>query len=150
VRTLCVVPCGKTKIWDKHPGAGPTVAKEVYLGPFAKKCREYAERFHPSSWCILSAKYGFLFPDDEVPRPYNVSFNDRKTNPIKVEDLWAQATKKGLNVHEEIVVLGGRIYTHMVKEVFPKADIFAPLSHCGGIGYMMKELKEAINRGSPL
>jgi len=62
MRTLCVIPCGKTKIWDKKPDAGSTNARDVYIGPFAKKCREYAEKFYSTSWCILSAKHGFLFP----------------------------------------------------------------------------------------
>ena len=62
MKTLCIVSCGNRKIWDKNPKAGPTKAECVYIGPFAKKCREYALRFYPSSWYILSAKYGFLFP----------------------------------------------------------------------------------------
>ena len=55
-------PMWNRKIWDKNPKAGPTKAECVYIRPFAKKFREYAMRFHPSSWYILSAKYGFLFP----------------------------------------------------------------------------------------
>ena len=87
MKTLCIVPCGNRKIWDKNPKAGPTKAECVYIGPFAKKCREYAMRFYPSSWYILSAKYGFLFPDELVTGPYNESFNDRKTNPITTKEL---------------------------------------------------------------
>lgn len=34
---LCIVPCGTKKIWDENPNAGPTLAKDVYIGPFAKK-----------------------------------------------------------------------------------------------------------------
>jgi len=73
IKVLCIIPCGNRKIWDKNPNAGPTRAKDVYIGPFAKKCKEYAEKFYLSSWCILSAKYGFLFPDDIVPGSYNVT-----------------------------------------------------------------------------
>jgi hypothetical protein len=47
MKTLCIVPCGKTKIWDKNPNAGPTKAEYVYVGSFAKKCREYATTFYP-------------------------------------------------------------------------------------------------------
>ena len=47
--TLCIVPCGRKKIWDKFPNHGPTEAKFVYIGPFASKCKEYAEMFFPSS-----------------------------------------------------------------------------------------------------
>jgi hypothetical protein len=74
----------------------PTPAKDVYIGPFAKKCREYAEKFHSSAWCILSAKHGFLFPDDKIPGPYNVSFNDKNTKPINIKKLLIKVRKKNL------------------------------------------------------
>lgn len=122
----------------------------MYIGPFAKKCREYAEKFYPYLWCILSAKYGFLFPNDIVPGPYNVSFNDRKTNPITTKELSAQVMEKGLNNYERIVILGGKNYVKMVKEVFSSKEILVPLSECKGIGYMMGKLNEAIKRGVPL
>ena len=145
--TLCIVPCGNRKIWDKNPSAGPTKARDVYVGPFATKCREYAEMFYPSTWCILSAKYGFLFPDDIVPSSYNVSFNDRKTNPITTKKLSAQVTVKGLDYYDKIIVLGGKNYVVMANEVFSSKEILTPLSDCKGIGYMMGRLKNAIKRG---
>ena len=118
MKVICIIPCGNRKIWDKNPNAGPTRARDVYIGPFAKKCKEYAEKFYPSSWCILSAKYGFLFPDDIVPGPYNVTFNDKRTNPISVEELSKQVKEKGLDRYEKILVLGGKKYVSMVRKVF--------------------------------
>ncbi len=150
MKTLCIVPCGNRKIWDKKPNAGPTKARDVYIGPFAKKCREYAEKFFPSSWCILSAKYGFMFPDEIISGPYNVSFNDKNTNPISLYELSNQVIEKGLDKYNRIVVLGGRYYINIVKAVFYQREIYAPLSDCQGIGYMMGKLNEAIQRGIPL
>ncbi|PNR88048.1 hypothetical protein X925_07365 [Petrotoga sp. 9T1HF07.CasAA.8.2] len=150
MKTLCVVPCGNKKIWDKNPNAGPTKAKYVYIGPFAKKCREYAMRFYPSSWCILSAKYGFLFPNDIVPGPYNVSFNDRKANPITTKELSAQVKEKELDRYGQIVILGGKNYVEMANRVFSSKEILTPLSNCKGIGYMMGKLNDAIKKGVPL
>jgi len=147
---LCITTCGNQKIWDKNPTAGPTKAKNVYIGQFATKCREYAEKFHQSSWCILSAKHGFLFPDDIVPCSYNVSFNDKKTNPITVRELRAQVTEMGLDKYSGIVVLGGRKYVAIIKEVFPTKEILSPLGDCKGIGYMMGRLNDAIKRGVSL
>jgi len=126
-KVLCIIPCGNRKIWDKNPNAGPTRARDVYIGPFAKKCKEYAEKFYPSSWCILSAKYGFLFPDDIVPSPYNVTFNDKRTNPISVEELSKQVKEKGLDKYEEILVLGGKKYVSMVRKAFSKKKVYVPL-----------------------
>ena len=150
MKTLCIVPCGNRKIWNKNPKVGPTKAEFVYIGPFAKKCREYATRFYLSSWCILSAKYGFLFPDDIVPGPYNVSFNDRKTDPITIKELSAQVKEKELDNYKRITILGGKNYVEMANEVFSSKEILSPLSDCKGIGYMMGKLNDSIKRGVPL
>ena len=144
MKVLCIIPCGNRKIWDKNPNAGPTKARDVYIGPFAKKCKEYAEKFYPSSWCILSAKYGFLFPDDIVPGPYNVTFNDKRTNPISVEELSKQVKEKGLDKYEKILVLGGKKYVSVVKKVFSKKKVYVPLEGYKGIGYMMNRINKAI------
>jgi len=150
MKTLCIVPCGNRKIWDKNPNAGPTKAEHGYIGPFAKKCREYAMRFYPSSWCILSAKYGFLFPNDIVPGPYNVSFNNPKTKPITTKELSAQVMEKNIDNYDRIVILGGKNYVEMANEVFSSKEILTPLSECKGVGYMMGKLNDSIKRGVPL
>ncbi len=150
MRSLCIVPCGSRKIWARCPTAGPTPARSVYIGPLAVKCRQYAERFNPSSWCILSAKHGFLFPDNVVPGPYNVTFNDPKTNPIGPETLLLQSTARGLDAYEQIVVLGGRNYVRIVRQVMTDKSIHAPLSECKGNGYMMQLLNKAIAQGQCL
>jgi hypothetical protein len=142
--TLCIIPCGSKKIWDKQPNAGPTEAQHVYIGPFAKKCREYALQFYPSSWCILSAKYGFLLPGDIVPGPYNVSFNNMSSKPITVQELFQQSTKKGLDQYDTILVLGGKNYTGIASKVFRHKEITAPLTGCKAIGYMMGRLNNLI------
>lgn len=145
---LCIVPCSNRKIWDTDPDRGPTQAKFVYTGKFATKCKEYAMKFYPNSWCIISAKYGFLFPDDLVSGPYNVSFNIKKTNPIKISDLCAQAKHKGLTNYDKIVVLGGCNYANMMKTIFYDKEIILPLSDCNGIWRMISKLNNAVKRGS--
>jgi len=102
------------------------------------------------SWVILSAKYGFLFPDDVISGPYNVSFNDKNTDPVTVKELRSQAKDKGLCNYERIVVLGGKNYTQIIKDIFQNREIHDPLIDCKGIGYMMGKLNEAIKRGVPL
>lgn len=144
MKTLCIIPCGSAKIWDKNPQTGATAARDVYIGGFSKKCKEYAEKFYPSSWCILSAKYGFLLPDEIIPEQYNVSFNDKSTNPITLKELAAQAVNKGLITCDNVVVLGGKNYVRFAKKVFSAKEIIAPLSDCRGIGYMMGRLNKLI------
>lgn len=149
-KTVCVVPCGAKKIWNVNPGAGPTPAKDVYIGPFAKKCQEYARFFYPNRWCILSAKYGFLGPRDIVPGPYNVSFNDPKSRPISVDALAEQARERGLMVFDQVVVLGSKNYVTMIEEIFVGKEIKTPLKGATGIGVMMGWMNQAIMRGEEL
>ena len=148
MNTLCIIPCGSKKIWDVNPIAGPTKAKEVYIGPFVQKCQQYSETFYPNSWCILSAKYGFLFPDDLVSGPYNVTFNKKSTNPISSEELGAQVVKKGLNRYNKIIVLGGKNYIDKTMEVLTGKEILTPLKGCKGMGYMMGKMNDAIINGN--
>ena len=148
--TLCVVPCGHSKIWDDKPDAGPTPARLVYTGQFAATCREYAERFYSSAWCILSAKFGFLLPEDQVPGPYNVTFNDPSTHPISVSDLMLQVPCKGLDRYDTVVVIAGAIYASMVVKCFPKARVRCPLDGLKGMGYMLQALRRALREGRPL
>ena len=144
---LCVVPCGSMKIWRKDPDAGPTEAKHAYVGPFAKACIDYAEKFCPGDYVILSAKHGFLFPNEIVPGDYNVSFNDPRTNPISVGELRKQAGSKGLTRYDEIMVIAGRRYVNIVKEVFRGKKIIVPLEGIGGLGKMISLLKKAVKEG---
>ncbi len=150
MKTLCIIPCGRKKIWDKYPDSGPTRAKDVYIGSFAKKCREYAEKFYPGHWCILSAYHGFLFPDDIVPGPYNVTFNDKQTNPITIEKLTSQASRKRIDEFDRIIVIGGKNYAEIACAIFPSISIYLPLKDCKGMGYMNGEMTKAIRTGVPL
>ena len=147
---LCVVPCGSRKTWDKNPDAGPAKARDTYIGPFAKTCIEYAEKFYSNSYVILSAKYGFLFPDEIIPEKYNVTFNDPNTNPTSVEELRKQAERKGLTKYDEIVVVAGSEYVKIVRKVFAGKRIITPLKGFGGMGPMISAMKKAIRRREEL
>jgi hypothetical protein len=145
VKTLCVVSCGKRKIWDKYPNAGAQKACDVYVGTFSRKCQEYAKKFYPTSWYILSAKYGFCSPEKIIPRLYNVCFGDKNTNPLSTAQLAEQASELHLDAFEDIVVLGGQRYVRMIEQIFPSKKIVNPLTGVPGIGYMIKRINEALS-----
>ena len=105
--------------------------------------------FFPSSWCILSAKYGFLLPDGIVPKSYNVSFNDKSGDVISLEKLSDQLPRKGLDVYDRIIVLGGRNYTEIMRQVFPTKGISNPLSGSKNIMQMIGKLNKAIKNKIP-
>jgi hypothetical protein len=71
---LAVVPCGKSKSWDREPAQGPTTAAETYTGTPFRLNRQYAERFS-DVWGVLSAKYGFIVSDFSIPGPLQAPSN---------------------------------------------------------------------------
>lgn len=83
---LVIVPCGKSKIWDKQPDRGPTAASDAYTGAPFKLNRAYAKCFG-EAWVVLSAKYGLIEPEFEISGPYEVAFTKPRTCPIATESL---------------------------------------------------------------
>jgi hypothetical protein len=114
---LVIIACGKRKIWDKCPNAGPTAAADAYIGTPLVVNRRYAER-SGGDWVILSAKYGFLWPTDVIPGPYDTTFKAASTNPIGVATLREQVQKMGLNRRSEVVGLGGVEYRAAITAAF--------------------------------
>jgi len=151
MKRLCIVPCGSRKIWQKNPNAGATRAKDVYIGPFAKKCIEYAEKFHLDHYRILSAKYGLVSPDFLIPQNYDISFSRRSGLVISMERLREQILDEGLTKrYREIIVLGGHEYVSRITAIFDHSAIHTPLAACKGIGFMMQKLNGSLLRGKPL
>jgi len=88
--TLAIIPCSKEKIWDEAPERGPCEARFAYTSRLHELCRIYAEEY-ADRWLILSAKYGFLKPDDILPETYDVTFSRSEDPFISLEDLRKQA-----------------------------------------------------------
>lgn len=132
MKTLVVVPCGKSKIWKKNPRAGPKNAENVYTGSPFKVNREYAETFS-DKWVILSAKYGFIDNDFIIAGDYNVTFNDPKTNPISASTLKRQAQNRFFE-YNCIVALGGKTYAARAQEQKLTLDKEVTSHSAGSIG----------------
>lgn len=111
--SLVIVPCGKSKIWDKHPDQGPTRADEAYTDTPFKLNRKYAERFG-NHWVVLSTKYGFVVPEFEIPCAYEVTFKSKKTHPVDALTLKRQVKEMGLHRFSVIVGLGGIEYRNAI------------------------------------
>lgn len=119
-------------------------AKDVYIGAFAKKSQQYATMFF-EQWLILSAKHGFLLPDDLLHENYNVSFTSPASEVISVREMQRQWQELGVNDVQEIVVLGGKKYERAVRAVFgDRYRLIFPLKGCSGIGYMLQALDRAV------
>ena len=143
MKRLCIIPCGKKKIWDKCPDMGPTEAREVYISPFGKACQAYASQFF-THWVILSAKHGFLLPTDIVKENYDLAFHSKSSEIINIEQLKKQMMDKDLLDFDEIVLLAGKKHKKVVTKLYPEEIISFPLEGCKGIGYMLQRLKKAV------
>jgi hypothetical protein len=148
MNTIYIVPSSNKKIWDIHPEAGPTPAKNVYIHLFAQKCHEYAKAFYPDSYYILSAKYGFLHPDDIIPENYDVSFKKPQTNPISIQELKIVAAKKGISNPSCIIIVADKDYSDIVHSVFTNRKIEEPFQGFKGSVLMMQMLDIAISSGT--
>ncbi|HEF5708823.1 TPA: hypothetical protein SAX33_002492 [Bacillus cereus] len=149
MKRLCIIPCGKKKIWDKHSDYGPMEAKDIYISPFGKACQAYATMFF-ENWVILSAKHGFLRPSDIVLENYDLAFDSKSDEVISIEQLQKQMVDKSLLQFDEIVLLAGKKHKKVVTKLYPEEMITYPLEGCKGIGYMLQRLKEAVKEGEEI
>jgi hypothetical protein len=146
---LVIVPCGLSKIWDKNPNAGPTYAKDVYKGSPFKLNRQYAERFG-TKWIILSAKYGFILPDFEIPGPYEVTFKRKSSDPVSRESLRKQVKDQGLVLFPMVIGLGGKEYRLAIADAFQGQSVELKFPFAGlPIGKAMQATKIAIVKSLP-
>ena len=120
-------------------------AKDAYTSPYFRKNQAYAERFG-DRWVILSAKYGFLDPDEKI-NDYDVTFKKKKSGPVSIPELRDQVISKGLKSFDEIAVLGGKEYLNAVEEAFKGTGCrtFSPFEGLP-IGKRLSALNEALNR----
>jgi hypothetical protein len=141
------------KIWDVVPEAGPTVARSAYVGAFHKACQAYAEAFS-ERWVVLSAKHGFLLPDDIVPGNYDLGFQHKGKglDVVSADRLRRQLADKRLDRYPDVIVLGGKKLVRVLSEVLdPEAcTVHLPLRDCKGIGYMLQKLNRAVELGQPM
>lgn len=143
MRTLVVVPCGAKKIWAAHPDAGPVPVQDAYVGTPFKVNRGYAEAIG-DDWVILSAKYGFLRPNDLIPGPYEVTFKRRSTGPVSVEVLRQQIGALGLSRYDRVIGLGGIEYRQALQAAFgSKAALAFPFAGLQ-LGYSLQAANAAI------
>jgi hypothetical protein len=131
---LVLVACGARK----RPRAA--IAADLYTGPYYRACAAYAHWLvGMAGWrrvYVLSAKHGLL-PLDQWTHPYELRLGQE--GAITAEQVRQQAEERGLLARERVVILGGRRYAALAREVWPEA--ISPLEGVGGIGKQMKQLR---------
>ncbi|PTL39555.1 DUF6884 domain-containing protein [Alkalicoccus saliphilus] len=149
MNSLCIIPCGRKKVWDDYPELKEVPAGEAYTGTLHRKSRAYADTFC-TDVRILSAKHGFLALSDKVEENYDLSFHSSRESIISVKNLQIQVMMQELLHYDKITVLTGKKYRPFLEKVFPGETVNYPLFHCRGIGYILRELQSAVDTLSPL
>ena len=142
---LVIIPCGRSKVWDKNPQLGPMPAREAYTGGPFKVNRQYAERVG-DRWIILSAKYGFIEPTTLITQ-CEVTFKKKSTNPVSISIPKNQITDLGLLEFDQVIALGGKEYRSVVEEAFAgsAAKLMFPFSGLT-VGKAMRAVKQSLDQ----
>jgi hypothetical protein len=141
---LFIVPCSATKARTLE--AGPMPAKDAYTGQGFRGIRRQLE-MDRSKWCILSAWYGFLWPDTWIEH-YDV-----KMKPLKPGEPWDECfgmlTERQygkLCSAEAVTVLGGKLYADAAEELLSRTRFKGPV-HRPFAGLQIGHLLSAVKRG---
>ncbi len=144
--TLIIIPCGRKKIWSRHPHLGAVQAKEAYIGPPFLFNKRYAETF-ATRWLILSAKQGLLEPTTEI-EDYDITFKKLSTTPIAIDTLKRQAGEMNLHLYRTIIGLGGAEYRARITEIFTGREVIFPFAGLP-LGLQNQAIKRAVEAGRP-
>lgn len=133
---VALVSCVKSK------RTMPSPAKDLYTSALFRGFRRYAEA-NADTWYILSAKYGLLFPDDDIA-PYEMTLKTMKT----AERLrWADAVRPRLldvlPVGAEVIFLAGEDYRENLESFLRARGFAVHVPFCGlRQGALLHALKE--------
>ncbi len=121
---------------------GTIEARKAYEGNLTKLAIKFVEKYK-LPYVILSAKYGFLFPDEKI-KNYDLTFDKKSLKTISIQELKKQILKKSLLKYDTIIVIGGKSYVEIVKKVFKNKRVLNPLEGLR-YGQKLKRLKDAIS-----
>ena len=88
MKTLFIVSCTKSKIWEIDDSKKYVPAKEAYIGD-TMKLWLMLEESKKYPWIIFSSKYGFIDPDHPI-KEYDIHFRDDREKAVSDETLLRQ------------------------------------------------------------
>jgi hypothetical protein len=112
---VAIITCGSDKQYKKCP------AKEMYIGSLFVASRKYVESVYGNNYCILSAKYHLLHPDDII-EPYDMFLGKFKKEE---KQEWWRITSNMLleefSENTEYEFYAGKDYIEGILPVLDKA-----------------------------
>jgi hypothetical protein len=117
---LVLVACCGAKLIGRHP------ARELYQSHLFRKSRTWAEN-HGERWAILSALYGVVLPDREIPS-YDQTLNSMQTS---ARHEWDRKVLEALIplAPQRVAVLAGKNYCGWIKDA--PFDVSRPMEGLG-------------------
>lgn len=155
-REICIISCGKAKIWDdpqekkvKCARWAKVAARDAYTGPLFSAARKYAEHeFHGDEYYILSDKYGLISPGTEIEN-YDVSPEEIEHDADFFDMVQQQAkANPDLAILKKITILCGAIHQKIIERAFRGVEITNPVQDLPQ-GKRMKALKELVDPPAP-
>ena len=137
MKPLFVLPCSATKAPELIEGV-LMPARDAYAGQAFRMARDQLERSQ-AKWCILSARYGFLWPTTPIERYDDLM--PARIDPADWEPFEAITARQygKLRSAGRIVVLGSRRYAAAAAALLGR-PVEAPFSGLP-IGEMLKAIK---------
>lgn len=126
---LIIIPCAATK------REVPSVAWQLYRGPYFGACLKTALWLEADVYRILSGRYG-LVPLEQVLEPYEQRID--RPGAVSHDTLVAQIVTQGLDRAVRVLALCPGAYRDAIRRLWPNA--VCPL--VGGIGLQMQQLRE--------
>lgn len=107
---VAVINCGADKQYKKCK------AKDLYTGSLFVASRKYVESVYGNNYCILSAKYHVLMPDDII-EPYDMFLGNFKKQ--EKEEWWKISVDQLLNKFPENTVYHFYAGQDYIKGILP-------------------------------
>lgn len=135
-KVLVIAGCTKNKCPLLEGMTAP--AKDLYQGQLFKKTRKYCEG-SGYDFRIISAKYGFVHPDDELPTYEKML---RKKSDIKaIQPSVEKGLSEIIDTFDTILVIAGKNYRETLRNVIDERFVFVKSR---GIGDLVHIVSEAI------
>lgn len=118
VKTLYVVACSATKTAALK--AGPVAARDAYAGQVFTTARRKLEAAG-AEWCILSGKYGILWPDTVIEHYEQKLEPGAFARGEKFAAAWSRITEgqhTTATIADPVIVLGSRLYAEAAAHLF--------------------------------
>jgi len=136
-RVLVITACTKEKLGYTSKVKAP--AKNMYRGLLFKLVKEFCE-VNNFDYVIISAKYGLLFPDDEIEGYEKVLKTKKDVDAIR--PIVEERLRKILDKYDKVVVIAGINYLKTLENVVD--DRFYQVRG-KGYGDICSKVKKALN-----